>query len=257
MKKPLIALGGILLGVAAAWLLQRPRASDATATAAVAGNPVRTSVRPKPAVATPGPRLERQAAPANGGTTPAERVRAPVSPPSLYAPITRAEMLRPNRQISDPVIGVSVTYPEGWSVGDIAVRWGVNGGENTVFFTAPGDSKAVPSMYYRKYTDGPAFDMANPEATLRDMARQKEQSRRNPNNEYTNDPDSFVFRTIDGNPSLSYFATYTQGEQVRAEYFLRILGPTGYVMFFTSGPVSDVQAIIPTVFQMGGTVKPP
>lgn len=42
-----------------------------------------------------------------------------------------------------------------------------------------------------------------------------------------------------------------------AEYFIRILGQTGYVMFFVRGPAKDVQAIIPTVYQMGGTVKVP
>jgi hypothetical protein len=42
-----------------------------------------------------------------------------------------------------------------------------------------------------------------------------------------------------------------------AEYFVRILGPKGYVMFFTNGPADHVRKIIPTVQQVGGTVKPP
>lgn len=100
--------------------------------------------------------------------------------------------------------------------------------------------------------------MTNPEATLRDMARQKEASRSaGGQNDYKNDPDSFVFRTIDGQPSLSYFATYTNNGEVRAEYFLRLLSPTGYVMFFNRGPAKDVQALIPTIVEMAGTVKPP
>ena len=141
---------------------------------------------------------------------------------------------------------------------DAATRWGVNNGENTVFFNPPEGSLAVPSMYYRRYSDGPAFDMTNPEATLRDMAQQKESSRSNGGqNDYKNDPDSFVFREIDGHPSLSYFATYSAGIEQHAEYFMRILGPQGYVMFFVRGPAKDVQALIPSVYQMGGTVKPP
>ena len=44
---------------------------------------------------------------------------------------------------------------------------------------------------------------------------------------------------------------------MQAEYFTRILGDKGYVMFFVRGPVKDVQALIPSVYQMGGTVKPP
>jgi hypothetical protein len=102
--------------------------------------------------------------------------------------------------------------------------------------------------------------MSNPEATLRDMARQKEASRSNSGeSDYKNDPESFVFRTVHGKPSLSYFATYTNraNGEVHAEYFMRILGPTGYVMFFTRGPVKDVQTLIPAVFEMGGTVRPP
>jgi hypothetical protein len=66
-----------------------------------------------------------------------------------------------------------------------------------------------------------------------------------------------VFTQVDGHPSLSYFATYTQGDQVHAEYFTRILGDNGYVMFFVRGPAGDVQALIPTVHQMAGTVKAP
>jgi hypothetical protein len=100
--------------------------------------------------------------------------------------------------------------------------------------------------------------MTNPEATLRDMAQQKEVSRiADGRTDYRNDPSSFVFRTIDGRPSLSYIATWTRNDEVQAEYFLRILGPTGYVMFFNQGPAKDVQALIPAVFQMAGTVKPP
>lgn len=172
-------------------------------------------------------------------------------------PISLSEVLQPNNGYFDAAYGVAVTYPAGWAVRQ-ALRWGVNNGENTVFFSPPPGSAAVPSMYYRNYSDGPSFDMTNPEATLRDMARQKEESRSGGGqNDYKNDPDSFVFRTIDGHPSLSYFATYTTGGQVHAEYFLRILGNGGYVMFFTRGPTKDVQALIPSVFEMGGTVRPP
>lgn len=175
-----------------------------------------------------------------------------------YPSVTLAEMLRPNNEVLDPVLGMSVTYPEGWSVHNVALRWGENHGENTIFFAPPPGSQAVPSLYYRRYADGPAFDMTHPEATLRDMARQKEVSRSGGGqNDYKNEPDSFVFREFNGNPSLSYFATYSRGSEVHAEYFMRILGPQGYVMFFVRGPANDVKAVIPSVYQMGGTVRPP
>jgi len=112
-------------------------------------------------------------------------------------------------------------------------------------------------MYYQMYPQGePALGDA--ETMLREQARLKEASRsQNGTNDYKNDPESFVFRDVNGHPSLSYFATYTRGDQVQAEYFTRILGDNGYVMFFVRGPAKDVQALIPPVYQMAGTVKPP
>lgn len=169
-----------------------------------------------------------------------------------------ADLLQAGHRIHDAMTGLSVTYPADWTAREAVLRWGVNEGENTIFFSPPDGSQAVPSLYYRRYSDGPAFDMTNPEATLRDMAQQKETSRSaGGQNDYKNDPGSFVFRTIDGNPTLSYFATYTNRGEVHAEYFLRMLGPSGYVMFFNRGPVKDVQALIPTIVEMAGTVKPP
>ena len=188
----------------------------------------------------------------------APAVRAPKSgnaAPGLSLAMSLLEVLGPNNLFHDALIGVSATYPEGWSVRQ-AIRWGQNNRENTVFFNAPEGSAAIPSMYYQIYPNG-APAAGNAEAMLREMAQQKEASRAQIVNDYKNDPGSFVFREIDGHPSLSYFATFTLGDQVQAEYFLRILGENGYVMFFTSGPVKDVQTLIPSVYQMGGTVKPP
>ncbi len=180
---------------------------------------------------------------AKAGATPAQKM-------SLL------EVLGPNNAFHDAQYGVSATYPEGWAVRQ-AIRWGPNNRENTVFFTPPAGSMAIPSMYYQMYPNG-APDPGNAEAMLREQAQLKEVSRsENGVNDYKNDPDSFVFREIDGHPSLSYFATFTQGDQVQAEYFTRILGDNGYVMFFTRGPAKDVQALIPAVSQMAGTVKPP
>jgi hypothetical protein len=167
-----------------------------------------------------------------------------------------AEVLGPDNVFHDGLTGVSVKFPEDWVVRD-AIRWGQDHRENTVFFNLPEGTAAVPSMYYQPYPNGaPAPGEA--EAMLRSQAEQKEASRSdNGSNDYKNDPDSFVFRTIDGHPTLSYFATYTRGDAVQAEYFTRILGDNGYVMFFVRGPAKDVQALIPAVSQMSTTVKPP
>ena len=107
------------------------------------------------------------------------------------------------------------------------------------------------------YPNG-APDTGATEAYFRDIAQKKEDSRiASGRSDYKNVPESFAFTEIDGHPSLSYFATFTAGDQVMTEYFVRILGEKGYVMFFTSGKLEDVRAIMPQVKQMAASVKPP
>jgi hypothetical protein len=171
----------------------------------------------------------------------------------IAMPLT--DVVGPGRRFHDDQYGVSLTFPEGWSVAR-ATRWGEGHRQNTVFFTPPENSQAVPSMYYQEYPHG-APQTGDAEAMLRQMAQEKETSRRTALSDYTNDPGSFVFRQVDGHPALSYFATYSRGGEIQAEYFMRILGDKGYVMFFVRGPVKDVQALIPPVYDMGGTVHPP
>ena len=260
MKKLILAAGCVLV-LAFGWLVKKRLSFptlDVTPTAVSAN---RSPAAPKPTTATPtlqaGSPSAMAAVSAATAASAAEQSKRSAHSGPTPGPIPLHEVLQPGNRYFDARYGVAATYPDGWVVRE-AQRWGVNDGENTVFFDPPPGSEASPSMYYRKYGDGPAFDMTNPEATLRDMARQKETSRSSSGeNDYKNDPESFVFRTIDGHPSLSYFATYTNGGQVQAEYFLRILGDNGYVMFFTRGPARDVQTLIPAIFEMGSTVKPP
>lgn len=75
--------------------------------------------------------------------------------------------------------------------------------------------------------------------------------------DYTNVRDTYVFREINDRPSLSYSAKYTHGNIVMAEYFMRILGQKGYVMFFVRGEANAIKAQIPTIPQMGMTVRVP
>ncbi|MGC4074323.1 MAG: hypothetical protein QM760_17785 [Nibricoccus sp.] len=186
-----------------------------------------------------------------------ETRRQPEKPQAFtYPQMSLAEVVRPGNVFNDDLFGTFVVFPEGWSVKQ-AIRWGENNRENTVFFQPPEGSRAVPSMYYQKYPEG--VPTGSPEAYLRDLALKKEASRRKDGfPEYQNDPGSYVYREIGGHPSLSYSATYiSQNGEVHAEYFTRILGPGGYVMFFVKGPTTDIQAIIPAVHQMSGTVTPP
>jgi hypothetical protein len=173
-----------------------------------------------------------------------------------YPQMTLVQVLEPNNVFHDALFGVWATYPEGWSV-QKASRWGQKNHENSVLFSPPKGSAAIPIMYYAMYFNG-APAPGNAEAMLREGAQKKEASRLHDGlKNYKNDPDSFVFRVINGHLSLSYLATFTQGGQVQDEYFMRIQGEKGFVMFFTHGPPNDVQALVPSVDQMAGTVKPP
>lgn len=182
-------------------------------------------------------------------------IQPAAAPADEYPPMSLSEVLAPNNLFYDSFLGVSVTYPPGWSV-RAARRWGDKNHQATVALVPPPPLKGTPSMYYQMYPDGSRPPTT--EAYLRTMAREKETQRLAGGAvDYRNDPDSFVFREIDGRPSLSYFATFTQDNQVMAEYFLRVLGQKGYVMFFVKGPVKDIQAMIPPVQQMGTTVRIP
>lgn len=207
------------------------------------------------------------------------RVQAPALPPSSPATVAPAPapitmqlvrssganaslkidlnlVLDPDNRYHDDMVGVSAHVPPGWKVRE-AARWGDGYRENTMWMQPDGATTANPSMYYRAYRDNEAADRyGNVEALMRTMAQKKEESRTGGGfADYKNVPESFAFTEINGNPSLSYFATYTQGNDVKTEYFIRILGPTGYVMFFTTGRLEDVKAAMPQLQKMAGSVK--
>jgi hypothetical protein len=181
---------------------------------------------------------------------------------TAYPQMSLSEVLQPNNLFHDAVFGVSVTYPAGWSVRN-AQRWSDNNHQNTVFLAPPPTSHAVPSMYCKLYTvgapppDGPPAPNA-PESFFRATAKTKEKLRTsNGLTDYKNVPESFEFTQIGGHPALTYFAVFTQGNQVMTEHFIRILGQKGFVLFFTGGPLDDVKALIPQLKQMAATVAVP
>jgi hypothetical protein len=168
------------------------------------------------------------------------------------------QVLGPNNSFNDALYGVSVSYPQGWVVRD-AQRWGKNNEQNTVFFAPPPPSQARPSMYYQMFS--PSMLKPEPgkiEPYLRDIAVSKERSRIGGGlSDYKNVPESFAFKQIAGRPAASYFAVFSLGSQIMKEYFIRIVGEKGYVMFFVQGPAEDVDAIRVAVDQMAETVKVP
>ena len=221
-----------------------------TASATVSLVPPSPSAKP---TAPPPPSAVAAAVPA----TPAVAAAPPAAARPAGAPqIVLADVLGPNNLYHDDLLGISMTYPEGWRVRD-AKRWGTNNHENTLWLLPDGETTASPSMYYKNYTDTPP-DSSVAEAYLRKQAQEKEDFRISGGiADYKNVPESFAFTDVNGNPSLSYFATFTRGDQVMTEYFVRVLGQQGYVMFFTTGKLEDVKAIMPQVNQMAASVKVP
>lgn len=170
------------------------------------------------------------------------------------AQITLDAVLGPDNSFYDAPMGISATYPVGWKVTD-AERWGENNRENTVHLSTGAPGPGV-SMYYQQYPKG-YLQREEAPGWLQRVAQTKEASRIASSPDYKNVPNSFEFTEINGNPAMSYFAVFTRGGQTHTEYFVRVLGPTKYVMFSTSGPLEDVQKIMPQIKQMAGTVKVP
>lgn len=161
------------------------------------------------------------------------------------------------RQYTDQATGVSVTLPDGWMIRE-AYRWGTGHRENTVVLS-PKRGRAAPRMYYQPYDAKALKDMASGDlhGMLREQAQLKEASRRRIVLDYRNVPGSFVFFEVMGRPAMAYLATFLGREEDSAEHFIRVLGPKGYVMFFTSGPLEDVEALIPQLMQMAGSAMGP
>lgn len=180
----------------------------------------------------------------------------PSALPAALPPIALTDVLGPNNLYHDDAFGVSATYPEGWTVGG-AGRWGANNSENTVSLVPDTPTTARPSMYYQLYPNGYP-EVEGSEAYFRRVAQNKENQRvAGGVTDYKNLPGSFEFTEINGNPAVSYFAAFNRGDEVQTEYFVRILGKKGYVMFFVPGRMEDVQAIMPQLRQMASTVKVP
>ena len=244
-------LAFLVIVVAICWYFLTAGRPVAPNQVAVAPAPVVVpSVRPTPPPA-PLPAAQAPTVSLVAAAKPVEAVN-----PAEAPQIVLENVLGPNNQYHDDLMGLSATFPEGWEVMK-ALRWGTNNHENTVFLKPDVPTSATPSMYYRLYVDPPpAADMA--ETYLLTQAQQKEDARiASGRADYKNVPESFAYTDINGSPALSYFATFTQGDQVMTEYFIRVLTPKGYVLFFTTGQLEDVKAIIPQVKQMASSLKGP
>ena len=165
------------------------------------------------------------------------------------------DFLGPNNSFHDPVFGIALTYPAGWEVVG-GGRWGKDNGENTFRFQPIWPSPARPSLYYQRFS-ATSPRPSDFEAWFRESARKKEESRAQGVKDYRNMPETFSFKTIAGQPSGSYLATFTLGGHQMVEHFVRVAGPTAYVMFFTQGPAEEVAAIRAEIERMAETVRIP
>jgi hypothetical protein len=225
--------------------LVAPRPEPVTTTSALSSSP---SAIPPRVAATP---IQIVQAVASERIAPAPNPNAPIK-------IDLKEALGPDNRYQDSVVGLSVMLPEGWTVRD-AIRWGAGHTQNTVFLKPDVASSASPSMYYKPYTPKEAASLfsTGAEALLREQAQKKEASRLPGAADYQNVTDSFSFFDVNGSPAMSYFATFTRGDQIMTEHFIRVLSPRGYVMFFTTGKFEDVKVIMPQLKQAAATVKGP
>jgi hypothetical protein len=226
-----------------------PVAPAATEPAPSTSTPTTPPVASPPPVTSPTMRVVQSAAPEPTGRAP--NPNAPIK-------IDLKEALGPDNRFQDAVVGLSVMLPEGWTVRD-AIRWGAGHTQNTVFLKPDVASSASPSMYYKPYTPQEAASLISTgaQALLREQAQKKEASRVAGTPDYQNVPDSFSFFDVNGSPAMTYFATFTRGDQVMTEHFIRVLSPRGYVMFFTTGRFEDVKTIMPQLKQAASTVKGP
>lgn len=74
------------------------------------------------------------------------------------------------------------------------------------------------------------------------------------------DPSSantFTYLQINGRPAFRYVASFTQNGRKHFEYFTRVLGDQMMVMFFTMGPLEEMETIRREVDQMSATVQVP
>lgn len=171
--------------------------------------------------------------------------------------IPLAELVGPNNLISDSRYGVTVTYPAGWEVRG-GTRWGKNNQENTIAFRPIWPLESRPSLYYQPTSNFAAPAPGQEEAHFRYTAGTKAASRVQAGlSDYRNLEDTFTFLQINGRPAFRYGASFTQNGKPQFEYFTRVLGEKMMVMFFTMGPVEELEIIRREVDQMSATVQVP
>lgn len=137
----------------------------------------------------------------------------------------------------DPEFAVSVTLPQGWSVGD-AVRWG----DREVTANLKDARRFVGSFDFQKR---PATTHSDEEAyaALATNPESKAKLRTPTLPDYRVRPDSIQRRTVGGRPALSCIADYTSGQIEFSEYLTWISGENAGAQVFASVPRAELESL--------------
>lgn len=166
-----------------------------------------------------------------------------------------AEFAGPNRTVHDPKFGLTVTYPEGWTVRDV-MRWGDQQG--TIFFAIAEQPETSPNLYYHVYHQPRPLAAEALPAFLREEAKKKETARRENLPDYTNRADSFKMLTVGGNPGCSWVADFTTPDGDKAvEYFVRVQTDVADASFFVQAPPDQLAASRVAVDRLMNGLKMP
>lgn len=180
------------------------------------------------------------------------RARQLGGPRRVAPPVS--QFLGPDNRFHDATKGVAATIPSGWTASSVAA---VGELANSVAFRIANHPGASPRFYYRIKEAAPPATAEAAEAFLREQAQAKETDRQGRTPDYKNQPDSFVFHQINGQPALSWIARYTQDGQAHAEYLVRILGPTSVGLLFMQLPAGELEAVRPSMDRFAATVRLP
>ena len=166
------------------------------------------------------------------------------------------EVLGPDNSFNDTVYGVAFTYPAGWRVRS-GERWNwEDERENSLMLSPPSRLHAITAVYYQLFSENvPGPESEGIETFLRKIAERKAEAQAAAGlKDYKNLPDSFVFSETGGRATLKNSASYIEKRKPSTEYFVRIFGARGYVIFCVQGPVPDVKAVVADVDRMAASV---
>jgi hypothetical protein len=177
------------------------------------------------------------------------RAPRPAAPVDLGNKLRGAEGL-----VRDEEYGVSVTLPANWTL-DRAGQAGEQA--RSLFFDVRGQTEVKANLYYRISQSPLPEPTGSYEAALRDDAQKKAADRINLYPGYANRADSFVYRTVNGYPALSWTADYTDNGRKYSEYLTRVRGPSGIALFFMTAPAETIGAVRPDFDRLIETIHLP